>query len=133
MTMRWSGYDMGGKHYSLSEDRCRDSRNDSPRWGNSRDAATFSEAPDTFWRRSPIRYGNRVTTPAPILRGERDERVPPGQAGELCNAPRSRDVPARLVVYPRERGAIEERRHQRDQLERVIGWFDEHVKGQGGG
>ncbi len=37
---------------------------------------------------------------------------------------RLRNVPAEMVVYPREGHAIMERHHQRDLLVRMGDWFD---------
>ena len=73
---------------------------------------------------SPISYAQRIETPVLILHGEKDERVPIGQARYFARALRHHGCPFELVVYPREPHAIEERNHQIDILRRSRAWFD---------
>lgn len=73
---------------------------------------------------SPISYAHRVKTPVLILHGEKDERVPVGQARYFARALRSYGCPFELVVYPREPHALRERNHQFDVLRRSRAWFD---------
>ena len=98
------------------------------RWLQSWFRSDFTENPDEYWERSPVRYVGAATTPTLILHGEKDDRVPLSQSYELYNALKTLGVPARLVVYPRQPHTIAERNHQRDILERVVAWFDEYVK-----
>jgi dipeptidyl aminopeptidase/acylaminoacyl peptidase len=53
--------------------------------------------------------------------------VHPEQSLELYTALRLKGVPTRYVEYPREPHGLDERAHRRDYLERVLGWFDEHL------
>lgn len=87
------------------------------------------EDPEPLWERSAIRYINRVTTPTLVLHGEADKRVHPAQGMELYIALRQRGVKTRFVTYPREEHGIRERKHQIDLLQRVIAWYDEHLRG----
>lgn len=73
---------------------------------------------------SPISCAHRVKTPVLILHGEKDERVPVGQARYFARALRHHGCPFELVVYPREPHALRERNHQLDVLRRSRAWFD---------
>ena len=89
------------------------------------------DEPDIYARSSPITYAGQMTTPTLILHGEADARVPVGQGRELYAALRARGVPTEMVIYPREEHPILERHHQRDLLERVLGWYDRWLKTEG--
>jgi len=59
-----------------------------------------------------------------------------GQAIGFERALRENGVPIQLVIYSRESHRIRERQHQRDQLRRVLMWFnrwlrndEHHVRG----
>jgi dipeptidyl aminopeptidase/acylaminoacyl peptidase len=84
--------------------------------------------PEIYARCSPITYAGQMATPTLIPHGEADERVPLGQGKELYAALRARQVPAEMVVYPREPHIFAERQHQRDLLERVVAWYDRWLK-----
>jgi dipeptidyl aminopeptidase/acylaminoacyl peptidase len=84
--------------------------------------------PEIYLRCSPMSYIAGVTTPTLILHGACDERVRLGQGRELYNGLRHLNVPAEMVVYPREGHLITERNHQRDMLKRVVDWFDRWVR-----
>jgi len=86
------------------------------------------EHPDVHWQQSPIREIQNVTTPTLILFGEHDTRVPPGQGYELYEGLKARGVETQLVIYPREGHVITEREHQLDLLERIVDWFDTHLR-----
>jgi dipeptidyl aminopeptidase/acylaminoacyl peptidase len=94
--------------------------------------AAPTEDLERYLRCSPIVSAGRVVTPTLVLHGEADERVPLGQGRELYHALRARQVPVEMVVYPREPHGIGELHHQRDLLERVIGWFNRWLKEEGG-
>jgi dipeptidyl aminopeptidase/acylaminoacyl peptidase len=87
------------------------------------------EDPDPYYERSPIRYAKDAKTPTLILHGEDDERVSVAEGVQFYVALRTLGVETRLVTYPREGHRIEERRHQLDLLERLVGWFDRYLKG----
>jgi dipeptidyl aminopeptidase/acylaminoacyl peptidase len=101
---------------------------DLPRWAQTWFAGGFAENPDTYWQRSPVRYIGQATTPTLVLHGELDQRVPHSQGVEFYNQLRMHGVPAKMVTYPREPHVFREREHQRDLLERVLGWFDQWLR-----
>lgn len=86
--------------------------------------------PGLYARCSPISYAGKMTTPTLILHGEADKRVPVGQGLELYAALRAREVATEMVIYPREEHPILECHHQRDLLERVLGWYNRWLKSE---
>ncbi len=77
---------------------------------------------------SPMRYIDRCHTPALVLHGDADVRVPTFQGEEFYYGLRMLGREAELVRYPREPHVFAERDHQSDLLERVLGWYDSHIK-----
>ncbi|MCM8749969.1 alpha/beta fold hydrolase [Thermomicrobiaceae bacterium CFH 74404] len=85
------------------------------------------EDPEPYWDRSPIRYARSVRTPLLIVHGEDDRRVAASESIQMYQALRALGVECQLVTYPREGHGFEERNHQRDLLERILGWFSQHL------
>jgi len=77
---------------------------------------------------SPMTFVKKAKTPALILHGESDPRVPATQGLEFYNALQMLGVPSEMVTYPREPHGINERAHQADLLVRVLNWYDAHLK-----
>jgi dipeptidyl aminopeptidase/acylaminoacyl peptidase len=84
--------------------------------------------PEPYWERSAIRYIRNATTPTLILHGQEDRRVHPAQGQELYVALKTLGIETQLVTYPREGHGIRERKHQLDLMQRVVEWFDRHLK-----
>ncbi|KAL0946508.1 hypothetical protein HGRIS_012724 [Hohenbuehelia grisea] len=83
-------------------------------------------------KRSPIHGVSDVSTAVLMLHGERDERVPLGQAigfwrGLKRKASERGQEAAELVVYPREPHGFVERKHAEDVLNRVLEYFAKWV------
>jgi dipeptidyl aminopeptidase/acylaminoacyl peptidase len=89
--------------------------------------ASLYDDPEPYWARSPIKYITNVKTPTLILHGEADQRVAMQQGMEFYTALRLRGVETQFVTYPREGHAITETKHQKDLIERVVGWFTRHL------
>ncbi len=84
---------------------------------------------DQMWEGSPMKYINETQTAVLITHGEKDERVPIGQAWEMYTALHILDkAPYEFVTYPREGHGLSEREHQVDFMKRVLGWFDKYLK-----
>lgn len=83
----------------------------------------------TYDAHSPIRHAGRIRVPVLILHGDDDMRVPLSQGQMLFRALERRGVPVEMVRYPRGPHWFVERAHQRDVLERVLGWLDTHLRG----
>ncbi len=86
------------------------------------------EKMDGFLRSSPITYAKNARTPTLILQGETDVIDPIGQSQELYRALKFYGVPAELILYPREGHGLREEKHLLDRLNRIVAWFDEHLK-----
>ncbi len=82
------------------------------------------ERPDGFRKSSPLTYITRAHTPTLILQGEDDTTDPLAQSQMLYRALKRYDVPAELVVYPREGHGLREEKHLLDRTRRFVAWFD---------
>ncbi|HUP47097.1 MAG TPA: S9 family peptidase [Thermoanaerobaculia bacterium] len=85
------------------------------------------DQPALHWERSPLAHINKARTPTLIVHGAKDDRVHPGQSLELYTALRIKEVPAQLVIYPREPHGVRERAHQLDLIERTRSWFRKYL------
>jgi dipeptidyl aminopeptidase/acylaminoacyl peptidase len=88
---------------------------------------TVYEDPEPYWERSAIKHLWNVTTPTLILHGEEDRRVAMPQGLELYTGLRALGVETQFVTYPREPHGIQETKHQKDLIERVIGWYTKYL------
>lgn len=74
-------------------------------------------------KRSPIVHIAKVRTPALILLGEGDRRVPPQQGHELERALRARGIPVRLLSYPDNNHALSKVEAEADAFVNTALWF----------
>lgn len=81
------------------------------------------------WERSPLAHVAKSKTPALVVHGLADARVPPGQALEIYRGLKHHGVETQLVQYPREPHGLVENVHSLDFINRWLTWFDRHVKG----
>ncbi|MBJ7600697.1 S9 family peptidase [Candidatus Nephthysia bennettiae] len=86
--------------------------------------------PEELWRRSPIRYVDRMRTPLLLTHGEMDLRCAVSQAEELFGALRLLGREVELVRFPGEshdlsRSGRPDRRLER--LNRLTHWFASHL------
>jgi len=79
---------------------------------------------DELWKRSPLRYVDRVTTPTMLVHGENDNDVPIGEAEQFYIALKDVGVETVMVRYPREGHGLRETKHLVDVLERSIRWYE---------
>jgi len=86
------------------------------------------ERSDLFWSRSPLAYVQRVKAPTLIYAGERDPLVPVSQSREFFRALQHFKVPSELIIYPREGHSIQEPNHLRDNLNRILNWYDRYLR-----
>ena len=86
------------------------------------------EKPDGFRHSSPLTYIKNAHTPTLILQGDADVIDPLGQSQALYRALKRYRVETELVVYPREGHELKEEKHLVDRLNRIVGWFDKHLK-----
>ena len=86
------------------------------------------DAEGAYFSRSPIVHARNVRTPTLIIHGALDLCTPVGQAQELYQALAEAGVEVELVIYPREGHGTQEWDHQVDLRDRVVGWFDRHLR-----
>ncbi len=83
---------------------------------------------EAYRSHSPVEFVTGSRTPTLVLHGENDARVPVSQGYEFYNGLKQSGVEVEMVVYPREGHGFREIRHQIDLIERVVGWFELHLK-----
>jgi dipeptidyl aminopeptidase/acylaminoacyl peptidase len=86
------------------------------------------ENPTGFLNSSPFLHLKNAKTPTLILQGEDDDTDPIGQSQELYRGLKRYGVEAELVVYPRENHGFQEEKHLIDRLNRILAWYDKHLK-----
>ncbi len=84
--------------------------------------------PAVYARSSPIQFIKNVRTPTLVVHGERDAEVPLPQGRQFWHALKTLGVETQFVVYEDEGHAIRQPAHVRDRYERIVGWFDSHLK-----
>jgi dipeptidyl aminopeptidase/acylaminoacyl peptidase len=88
----------------------------------------FWDDAGSWHRDSAIDNVANVVTPTLIQHGELDERVPIGQGYQLYHALRRRNVPVRMLVYPRQGHSIGEPRLQIEAARANVAWFEQWLK-----
>lgn len=83
---------------------------------------------DLHWKRSPLYHIQKAKTPTLVVHGMSDARVHPGQGIELYTALKHKNVPTKLVLYPRQPHGLRDKAHQLDFIKRVVAWFDQYLK-----
>ncbi|MEE1746284.1 S9 family peptidase [Streptomyces sp. NPDC006641] len=87
-------------------------------------------APARLTELSPLSHADAVRAPTLILHGGADDTCPVGQAEQWFHALRTRDVPARLVVYPGSSHLflLDGRpSHREDYSRRLVAWVTTHT------
>ncbi len=87
-----------------------------------------SESLVKFLNSSPFTQLKNAKRPTLILQGEADTTDPPGQSQELYRGLKHYGVETELVMYPREPHGLREEKHLLDRLNRMLAWYDAHVK-----
>jgi dipeptidyl aminopeptidase/acylaminoacyl peptidase len=86
------------------------------------------EKPEGFLNSSPFVHFKKAKTPTLILQGDADTVDPLGQSQELYRGLKRYGVDTELVVYPREPHGFHEEKHLLDRLNRIVAWYDAHMK-----
>ncbi len=85
------------------------------------------QQPAVYARSSPINFISNVRTPALILHGENDARVPPGQAHEYYRALKKLNVPAKMVLHPRTAHGPNEPKFVLNVMEQHLEWVEKYL------
>lgn len=83
----------------------------------------FWENPDIYEDISPHYYAEDFDTPALIIHGQNDLRVPVGQAFELFRTLQSKDIESRLIYFPDENHWVLKPNNSLYWYEQVRKWF----------
>ena len=105
--------------------------NDIDEWMIPYFGASVYDDPAVYARSAPMTFIKNVKTPTLMLVGERDGEVPEPQSREFWHALKTFGVETQLVVYAGEGHAISQPAHQRDIMERMMGWFDHYLNKAG--
>ena len=81
-----------------------------------------------FLNSSPFTQLKNAKTPTLILQGEADTTDPPDQSQELYRGLKHYGVETEFVMYPREPHGFREEKHLLDRLNRILAWYDAHLK-----
>ncbi len=93
--------------------------------------ASVYDDPAVYAKSSAINFIKQVKTPMLIVVGDRDAECPAPQSFEMWHALRAQNVPTSLVVYPNEGHHFVDPAHQRDVLQRALGWFQKYLPAGG--
>jgi dipeptidyl aminopeptidase/acylaminoacyl peptidase len=88
----------------------------------------FWNRTETFMKHSAMFNIKSVSTPTQVIHGLSDVRVPTSQGYELYHALRRLGCPTEMVVYPRTPHGVQEPKFIQDIGERLIAWFNKHLK-----
>lgn len=89
------------------------------------------EGMSALWSSSPLRNVARVTTPLLMLQAEEDRVCPPADNEQLFTALKVLEREVEYVLYPEEHHEMKAtgRPDRRiDRLERIVAWFDRHLR-----
>jgi dipeptidyl aminopeptidase/acylaminoacyl peptidase len=76
---------------------------------------------------SPTNRAGNIEAPLFVIHGANDPRVPVGEAEQIVEALRERDVPVELRIYEDEGHGLSKRENQIDAYTDVVAFLDEHV------
>ncbi len=85
-----------------------------------------------LWQYSPLAHVEKMRTPLLLIHSANDFRAPIPAAEGLFVALRRLKRDVELVRYPRDGHELSrsgEPKHRVDRLERIVAWFDRHVRG----
>lgn len=91
------------------------------------------EAREWYAARSPSSFGHRTKTPTLIIHGEADERCPIGQGEQMFVTLHENGCETEFVRYPggsHQFMRLGPPEHREDVIQRVLGWFQRHLKGE---
>ena len=83
---------------------------------------------EPYRRASAMTFIKQAKTPALIMHGAADTRVPIGQAQELYMGLKKNNVPVEMAVYPRENHGFIEPVHILDKMKRETAFFEKYLK-----
>ena len=103
-------------------------QNDIDKWMTPYFGASVYDDPAAYAKSSAINFVKNVKTPTLLVVGERDGECPAPQSREFWHALKELGVTTQYVVYPGEGHMIHDTAHQKDIMDRLVGWFDKYLK-----
>ena len=85
------------------------------------------EDPKVYEKSSPITFIKNAKTPTLVVVGDSDGECPTPQSYEFWHALKTLGVETELVVYEHEGHMFADPGHQKDVIERVAAWFNQHL------
>jgi dipeptidyl aminopeptidase/acylaminoacyl peptidase len=95
-----------------------------------REFGTPEDEPARYQAHSPDRHARAIRTPMLVIHGERDHRVPIGEALRLWTDLKRHGVEAKFLYFPDENHWILRPPHVRVWYETVLAFLDQHVLGK---
>lgn len=83
---------------------------------------------EAYRKHSPMSHVQGAATPALILHGESDDRVPVSQGYELYNALKRQGAVVKMVAYPRTPHSPSEPKFLLDIMQRHLDWVEKHLR-----
>src|SRR5205814_3186454 len=90
--------------------------------------ASVYDDPAVYAKSSPINFIKNARTPTLVLVGDRDGECPAPQSYEFWHALKTLGVETLFVIYTNEGHDINLAAHRRDIMERMVAWFDDHLR-----
>ena len=90
----------------------------------------YPDGHETWWRHSPVRVANRVTTPTLVLHSDEDWRVPIGQGEQFFMALLRNGTPTEMVRFAGESHGLSRTGtplHRRDRFEAILDWHSRYL------
>jgi dipeptidyl aminopeptidase/acylaminoacyl peptidase len=91
------------------------------------------EGMQSLWRTSPLRNASKIRTPLLMLQAEEDRICPASDNEQLFTALKVLERDVEYILYPDEHHEMKSsgRPDRRiDRMERILAWFDRHVRGR---
>jgi dipeptidyl aminopeptidase/acylaminoacyl peptidase len=105
------------------------SQNDlTPYWQQEFLGASPYQDPMVYLSRSPIFHVRNIWTPALIIHGADDVRVPLAQSQEMYTALKELGRTVEFYIYPREGHGLREPKHQIEFMKRQLEWFAGYLR-----
>lgn len=77
---------------------------------------------------SPINHVEAIQAPLMVVHGANDPRVPLGEAEQIVDALKARDVSVELLVYPDEGHGLAKLSNRLDAYPKIVDFLDRHLK-----
>jgi dipeptidyl aminopeptidase/acylaminoacyl peptidase len=85
---------------------------------------------DALLQLSPITYIDKVKGPMLLIQGASDPRVPAGEALQIHDALRARNLPVELVIFSDEGHGAQNRNNQVYQIGYSLRFFQKYLQGK---